>query len=38
MRREPPALLRAGAPAPDPDKTLVLFERLWPKLRAPRKE
>jgi hypothetical protein len=37
-RRELPAVLRAGAPAFELDKTLSRFDRLWQKLRAPRKE
>jgi hypothetical protein len=38
LRRELPAVLRAGAPAFELDKTLSRFDRLWQKLRAPRKE
>jgi hypothetical protein len=38
LRRELPAVLRAGAPRLDLDKTLARFDRLWQKPRAVRKE
>ena len=37
LRRELPAVLRAGEPPFELDKTIARFDRLWEKLRAPRK-